>query len=394
MSASLDDLSRPLTVDEIKTAIYDYIAAYGLVTTSWKPGAVVRTIIAALAFVLAAFSVLISLMAKSGFLELSSGSWLTLVARYVYGVERDEGSFATGYVTLDNSGGGVYAGDPDDLVVYNPTTGKSYRNTAAYSIGSLETGVIVPIKAVELGADSTSGAGEITGLETALAGVTCSNGAAVVGTDPETDASLRTRCVESTAAASPNGPSDAYSYFAKTAARSDGSSIGVTRVNSVPDGLGGIDVYVATASGTVTGTATDPGTDLGAVADAIHENAEPLGITPIVQSATPLSIAVTYELWLLSTAGLAAAQVEALVSDALIAFMAGSPIGGYVIPPATGKVYVSAIRAAIASALPSGSLVRIDVTVPAADADVAANEAPALGTVTATAINFVQGASV
>ncbi len=394
MSTSLDELSRPLTVEEIKTAIYDYIAAYGLTTTSWKPGAVVRTIIAALAFVLAAFSVLLSLVAKSGFLELSSGDWLTLVARYVYGVEKDLGSFATGYVTLNNAGGGVYSGDADDLVVYNPVTGKSYRNTTAFAIGALETGVVVPIQAVELGTGSTSAAGEITGMETALAGVTCTNAAAVVGTDPETDAALRARCVESTAAASPNGPRDAYSYFAKTAKRSDGSSIGVTRVNPVPDGVGGIDVYVATSSGGVTGTAGDPNTDLGAVADAIHENAEPLGITPTVQSATPLAIAVTYELWLLSTTGLTTTQVEDLVEAALVAFMATAPIGGYVIAPATGKVYVSAIRAAIASALPSGSLVRVDVTLPAADVDVAAAEAPVLGTVTATAIHFVTGVSV
>ena len=99
------------------------IAATGTKTTNWKPGAVVRTIVAVLAFVLAAFSVLTSLLAKSGFLELSSGAWLTLVARYVYGVERDTGSFATGFVTLDNAGGGVYSGDPDDLLFTNPTTG-------------------------------------------------------------------------------------------------------------------------------------------------------------------------------------------------------------------------------------------------------------------------------
>jgi uncharacterized phage protein gp47/JayE len=393
MATSINDLTRPLTTEELKSAIYEYIAATGTKTTNWKPGAVVRTIVAVLAFVLAAFSVLTSLLAKSGFLELSSGAWLTLVARYVYGVERDTGSFATGFVTLDNAGGGVYSGDPDDLLFTNPTTGKSYRNAAAYSIGSGETGVVVAIRAVELGSASTSGTEEITQLETPLVGVTCTNAAAVVGTDPETDESLRARCVEQTGAASPNGPRDAYAFFAKSARRADGTSVGVTRVNPVPDGLGGIDVYVATASGTVTGTSGDPSTDLGAVAKAIHENAEPLAITPEVQSATPLSIAVTYELWVRSTTGLTSAQVEDLVEAALIAFMAAAPIGGWVISPATGKIYVSAIRAAIASALPDGSLVRIDVTLPAADVDVETNEAPALGTVTVTSVHFVTGGS-
>ncbi len=391
---TLSELTTPLTSDAIKTAIYQAMTARGLVTTSWKPGAVVRTIVAAVAIVIAAFSKLVALIASNGFLELAEDAWLEIKAREDYGVEKDAGSFATGYVTLSNAGGGVYSGDPDDLLFTNPTTGKSYRNTAAYSIGALQTGVIVPIRAVELGAASTSAAGTITQMETPLLGVTCTNAAAVVGTDPETDAALRARAREKTGALSPNGPVDAYAYFAKSATRADGSSVGVTRVNAIPDGFGGVAVFVATATGTITGTANDPNTDLGAVSDAIWKNVAPLAVTPAVQAATAKTIAVTYELWVREAASLTAAQIEALVGTAIATHLASVPIGGDVIPSQVGRVYVSAIRTAIGAVLPAGTLIRVDVTLPAADVDCIASDAPIAGTITATAVHLVSGGSV
>ena len=92
MSLSLDTLTTPLTVAEIKAAIYDTIASEGVATTGWKPGAVVRTVIAGVAIVLAAMSSLIALVAKSGFLELSEGDWLTIVAEKIYGTTRSDGT--------------------------------------------------------------------------------------------------------------------------------------------------------------------------------------------------------------------------------------------------------------------------------------------------------------
>ena len=51
MTTTLEELITSMTVDEAKTAIYDALAARGVTTTGWKPGAVVRTIIAALAII-------------------------------------------------------------------------------------------------------------------------------------------------------------------------------------------------------------------------------------------------------------------------------------------------------------------------------------------------------
>src|SRR3712207_6412770 len=145
---SIDDLTTPLTREQVQTKIYDVLALVGTRTTSWKPGAVARTMITACAVVIAAFSSLTALIARSGFLELAEGKWLALVAWYVYGVEKRYATFAEGEVTLTNTGGGIYPMDAGDLIVGNPDTGAQYRNSGSFTLGALST-LTVPIVAVE-----------------------------------------------------------------------------------------------------------------------------------------------------------------------------------------------------------------------------------------------------
>lgn len=380
------ELTRPLSIAECRDAIYATLAARGTDVTTWKPGAVARTIIYAFAIVCAAFSQLQALLAGSSFLDTASGPWLTLVARLVYGVERLPGASAAGDVVFDNTGAGVYSGDPGDLILVSDD-GFEYRNVAPFSIAAFATDVVIPMRAVELGSAPTAGAGELTTFVTPLSGVTASNAAALVGADPETDAQLRARCRDKLGTLSPNGPKDAYFFAAKSARRAvDGSDVGVTRVHAVPDGAGSIDVYVATATGGVTGDANDPDTDLGAVALAIHRRAEPLSIDAVVQSASTLTVAVTYEAWVRESS-LSNEQLEDGVEDALAAWMATIPIGGQILPSTPGSVFVSAVQGAITSALErltGEPPIRVEVSAPATDVVVASNQAPALGAVTAT----------
>lgn len=375
---TVEDLLAGQTEDEITDAIAADLVSEGATPTTWKSGSPTLTIVAAFARALSSFSALQVLIAKSGFLDEAEGAWLTLVARYVYGVERIEATFATGEVTLTNTAGGVYSGAAGDLVFTSSTTGKSYRSTDAFSLGAAPDTTTVNIEAVELGSDSTAAAGAIDELETVLSGVTVSNAAAVVGTDEEKDERLRERCREKTGVASPNGPKDAYSFFAKAAAREDGSSIGVTRVRAIPDGVGGLDVYVADADGAVAAA------DVAVIQEYIVRNCEPLGITATVSSATALTVDVTYDLWVRDDTGYSDAELEALVQTGLEEFLATVPIGGVILPGESGKVFHQAIAAALAEALPDGSFIDAEITTPAADTTAAASEAPLVGTVTAT----------
>ena len=381
---ALDDLTTPVTRAEVVASIYEAFGVVGVNTTSWKPGAVVRTMIAVVSIVLSGFSVLQAKIARSGFLALSSGDWLTLVAHYVYGVDRILANFATGQVTLTNSAGGVFGGDADDLIFSNSTTGKTYRNTSAYSIGALGT-VTLDIQASEQGSASTSAPGAIDTLTTPLLGVTCSNALAVIGRDAEKDPPLRTRCSELLGALSPFGPWDAYASAVRNATHTDGTSLGITRVRLVKDGSGNVYVYLASDSGAVTGTVGDLATDLGIADEAIQQLSAPLGVTAHTLTATAVTIAPTYEVWMYNTSGQSPSQVQALIATALGDFMASQPIGGNVISPAAGKVFVDAIRAVIAGTLPQ--IFHVVVSLPAADVTLAITEVPVLGTPVCIAVH-------
>jgi uncharacterized phage protein gp47/JayE len=389
MALSFADLTRPLTVDEVKAKIYAVLAALGVNTTSWKTGAVVRTLIAGQSVFAASFTKLTANIAKSGFLELSSGDWLKLVARYVYNVEFEPASYAAGEITLVNAGGGIYPFDPDDLVFTNPITGKQFRNTGSGSLGALAT-LTIPIRAIEAGSASTSSPGTVTELTTVLLGVTCSNALPLVGTDEESDPSLRTRCLEKLGSLSPNGPWDAFSFAARNAKRSsDGTSVGVTRVRVTKDGYGRVTTYVATATGGLSGTIGDTTTDLGAVDDAIQRRAAPLAVTADVYSALAVAIGVTYTVWMYNTAGLTPAQLADLITARLTVYMATQPVGGNVVGTDPGKVFVDAIRTVIGATRPE--IFHVVVHTPAADVVLAAQEVPVLGPTAPVAINQVPG---
>ncbi len=386
--ADLSELTTPLTRLEIETAIYDALAALGVTTTSWKPGAVARTIVTGVAIVLSAFSGLQALIAESGFLELAEGDWLVLVAKFVYDVTKNTGTFAVGSVTLDNTGGGLHAVAIGDLVVLNSTTGKTYRNTAAFILDPLETGEIVPVQAEEIGTDSNAAAGQIDTLQTVLLGVTVTNPTALVGTDPETDTELRERCLAKTGVLSPNGPSDAYRFLALSATKDDGTTVNVTRVTTTPDGEGNVSVVVGSATGPVTGTIGDTSTDLGAADEAIQTQAVPLAVTATTTSAEALGIPISYSIWLKSTIGLTASEVTTLIESALATYVSGLPIGGLRKVPGGGFIFIDALEGVIAEAVGTTHLIDLEITAPAADQSAAADEAPVLGVVTPT-ITFV-----
>jgi uncharacterized phage protein gp47/JayE len=382
---SFTDLVKPLTRTEAQASFYAAYAALGLKVSSWKPGAVPRTFTWAGSIIVAALSELQAAIARSGFLDLAEGPWLDALAWHVYRQKRNEATFATGVVILDNGGAGEFGLDPGDLIVSNPVTNKQYRNATAIVIAPLATGVPVPVRAVEAGALSSAPAGAITDLVTTLLQVTCTNPQALIGTDAETDAALRSRCRESLGALSPFGPWDAYASAVRNAKRADGSSLGITRIRPVKDGYGNVVVRVATNSGGVAGGAEDLESDLGIAHEAVQRRAVPYGVSATVVSAQTLSIAVTCELWMYNTSGRTDAEIASAVQARLSAFMQRQPIGGNRVDldEITGVVYRDAIVAEITAAFPNQTF-HVAVTTPAGDVVVDPDEVPTLGLVTPT----------
>lgn len=329
---SIDQLLTPLTAAQFKTKLYDLAAALGLPTTSWFAGAPTRTLIAITAEIYGAFvAPLIVTITKSGFLDDAEGGWLTLLASTVYGVTRRDATFAAGEVTLDNAGGGVYSFEIGECVFKNSTTDATYVNTEAFTLGALEVGKVVAIRAQDIGSAGNAAATEIDTLVTALDSVTVSNANDLAGVDEESDPDLRQRCRDKLGALSPDGPAAAYRYVALTPELNGGAS--VTRAKVLP-ATGDYTVTVVVAD--ATGAPTAP--DVALVQAGIDEWATPDNTVATVAACTETPFTADTTIYVNAAAGLTDAEWQALVKEQVVAWVRALPIGGIELTPGTGII--------------------------------------------------------
>lgn len=371
-------------IQETKAAIYakalEVATSIGLPVSSWRPGDPTRALFQLEAQLLESLEAVVVGFISSGFLDYAEGTWLEILADQVFGVTVPDATYASTTVTLTNAGGGVYEIDAGDVTVKNSTSGKTYRNTTG---GILSGGGTLDLTFVadEAGSDSSSSAGEIDELVTTLLGVTCSNATAAVGTDRQSDATTRQQCRDKIDSLSPNGAKGAYAYVARNSELT--GTTAVTRVRVYPDSdTGEVELYIAGPSGAVSsGVVT-------AVEDAVATYCTPLCITPIVASASAVTVPVTYTLWVYESANKTSSEIQEEVEAALEDMFAEREIGGDIIPPAlTGYLYKSLIESTIRSTF--GEAFRVTVSAPAADVSLGNDEVAVLGTVTPT-INIVE----
>lgn len=337
MSLAIDDLFEVVTEEQARETILTLLESLGISARSWKKGGVASTIIAVVARVVSAQSKLSAAIGKSGFLGYSEGKWLDFLAEKTYGVTRRAATFASGNVRLDNLAGGVHTYAIGEAFFLNPTTKQLYFNSAAFSLGSLQTGLLVPVQSVNAGSVSSSGVGQITQIETTMLGVTCTNPEAVVGSDEANDAELSALCSSSFAALSPNGPKGAYDYFARTAKRLDGSTVDINRVRTaIPGPSPLLVVYVASPSG------TPPAPDLTAINENIQKNCVPDGAAVSVVAATVVTVTVSMTIWCKASAFQSATKVEQGARDAVTKLLSTYPIGGISKTPGSGGGYLFA----------------------------------------------------
>lgn len=385
---TIDQLVTPLTPLQCKVKMYEVLAALQVSTTSWKPGGVTRLMVAVFAIIASALSITISYLARSAFLTLSSGAWLTLVARYVFGTERFPATQAIGSITLVNSQGGAFTKAVGAVTVAGPS-GKTYRNSTAFTLPAMGS-TTVAFVADELGTGSNAGIGTITRLVTAMTGATVSNPSAFVGRDEETDDALIARALLKPQSLSPNGARGAYTWFALNAARlSDGALIGVNRVSvSHSSGTNSVTVTVATPSGALTGTIFDPGSDLGAVYASLANNCLPGGITLNVATATNLAISVQFWAYF-DSVSVSAAEQSRVGTLALTPYLTSTdmPIGGVTIPTVlANKVPRDTLRDVLSQGFVTAGYPRprlVVVTTPSTDVSVTSSQVPVPGTITA-----------
>jgi hypothetical protein len=376
---SIDDLISPLTSDQVRAQFITELETLGVPAKSWRKGGALSTMLTVTSLAYASFTQVQSFFVRSGFLDLASGGWLTLLAHYVYGVDRIGATFANGGLTLVNGGGGVFTFGIGEVIARDPVIDKTYTNTEAFSLNPSQTKTI-HFQATEAGSASTAAPADVSELVTVMLGVTVSNASALVGTDDEPDPTLQGRCRDKLASLSPNGPRGAYSYAVRSATRSDGSPVDINRMQISPSSSQGVvTVWCASPSG-----APSAG-DLDYVRTSIENIARPDSVTVVVNAATPVALSASLTVWALSAPGVSVDTLTTLVTNAIIALAKSYPIGGIAKPPsAQGYLYASTIEGAAKSA--HAAIFAVDVF----QGDLALNQGDVATLSTAVTVRIVE----
>lgn len=341
------DLLTKITKDQMRTTLVNLLVTLGVRADLWRKGGVASSILTVIAQTAAGFSSVMVDALSSNFLDDASGSWLVLLAYYVYGVTARPATFATGQYTLTNAGGGVYSYAPGQWTVLNSTTKVTYTNADAIALGSLSSQTFGIIATVAGSAGSAT-PGQIDTLVTTMLGVTGTNAAAVVGQDAQSNASLRIACQASLAAQSVRGPRDAYQWAVTTAVNpSTGAVVNIDRVQVVTaTSTGIVSIYCAAPSGAPTAS------DLTAAAAAVEKLARPNGTTANVYSVSTVPDANSITIWAQALPGVTAAAITAAAATAVADYLAIYPIGGLSMG-AGGYLFASGIDGVIKATNPA-----------------------------------------
>lgn len=373
MTISVSTLFTALSSANILATGLELAEAIGLPVTSWRVGDPTRTLFQFVASILGSRESTTSEFVRSAFLSTASGDWLTVVASELYGVDREEATYATSTITLTNSGGGYYPIGVGDLTVKSSVNGKTYHNTSELTLTASSSGD-VDVVCDEAGSAGSAGANEINTMITSYIGVTVTASTAAVGVDEQSDSSLKEQCESTTGALSPNGPPDAYEYVVRNSELT--GSTEVTRAASTEDADDlTVTVYVAGASGAVSGAAVT------AAQTAVEAWATPLCVTPTVVSASNLALALTATV----SGDDVPATAEADVTSAFGALLA------YLPPSTTGADVVishASLVSLIYQTLVAGGASNLSVTVssPAGDTTPAIGQVATAGAVSVTEV--------
>lgn len=354
------------TADEILDLVLQVARLVGLPVDTWRVGDPTRTQFRALARKLAAADEIQVELAKASFItgpesERAAGPWLTLRVADVYGVEREEATFSTPSIVVDNAGGGLFEMDSRGLVVSSSATGATFRNQSPVTIPPLTSGVLISLIADVAGSAGSVGLNEIdTIVSPSLTGVTIASSTAASGADDQSDPGLVEQALATLGALSPNGPADAYEFVARNADLT--GIVGVTRAQAVGDsGDGTVTVYVATSAAGLDGPS------VAAIQEAIDTWAQPLCTDATVVSGVPQTVAVTY------TLTPAHPESQDAIEAAVDAYFAALDFGGQV---------VTSALVSIAHVACGPTLTKAVVSIPGSDLTLAAGRFPVRGVVT------------
>jgi len=311
---------------------------------------------------------------EPGFLSNMGESW--------FSTPRQDATFASGYVTFNNTLGIVARTFAPDSLTFTwtggtpPSPAPTYRNSADDTIYTNPDGTVtvaagasldIPVTAEEIGTRSNAHASTLS-LTTTLSGVTATNASPIIGTDREAAGPYRERCRQAPSRMSMAGPPHIYAYLAKTKLdgtpllNASGNQVNITRVQVIDDSdTGDVDVYFASGSGAASSE------DVAAANANIELESFSVpgtrSYTGQAASEVPISVGGTAKL--ASYAGASVADAKQAIVDALTAAFATYDIGGKDRVAGAGKLYTNDFQAVAANAYKG--LYDLEVTTPVAD---------------------------
>ncbi len=323
MALSITDLFTPLTSDQYRAKLVTELLTLQIPADQWRAGGVASTMLTVTAILLAMMSSIISTIIQGFFLPTATGNGLKLLAYYVYGVTVPAATYASGNVTLTNSGGGVYTQAAGTYSALNPTTGQTYVNTTAFTLGALSV-LTVPMQAVNIGTAGNASPNTITQNVTTLLGVAVTNPASLVGIDAPTDPAIRLLCSNALAAASVRGVRSVYAYAIQTALNPvTGLPVNINRWSiSEASHVGTVSLTVASPSGPVDAN------DLIGVQTSIEAKARPSGVAATAYAATTKTYSPSITVWVTAPSTVAQADIKAAIDAAITTYVSTYAIGG------------------------------------------------------------------
>jgi uncharacterized phage protein gp47/JayE len=358
--------------------VADMIAAVGDRTglTNFNIGSTIRTKIEVFAEVVGELYAYGAEMLKQGFLDTATGTWLDRKAGE-FGITRIPASKAEGvvvYSRLVAKPTNIPIPEGSIVATAKDASGLQYRylTTAEVILAAGEKTVEAPVIAEAVGAAYNVGTGAISKMTTFISGIDAvtneEDWLTTVGVDEETDAALRQRCFLAWDELSQGGTAAAYVSWALSVAGVKSAFVDDT----LPRGEGTVDIYIMGDDGP-----PDPAL-IADVQDVIDDNrpitADALVLSPdivevpITMDVTPRagydSVAMTTEI---------ERRIDVFFGDVEDSTLAIVPLG-------VGKDVVVAQIIGVVMSVPG--VYSVDVTEPAADIEIDANEFPVQGAVT------------
>lgn len=320
---TVDQLFTAPTAAQFRAQMVANLVAMNIPADKWRVGGVASTMLTVASMSLALMAAILAVVIQGFFLPTATGGSLLLLAQYVYGVTVPTATFATGDISLTNTGGAIYTKAAGEVTVQNPDTGVTYTNSVGFTLNPATTLAVAFTATIE-GSAGNANPSTITTLVSNMLGVSVTNANAFVGVDAPSDEDIRLLCTNKLGAMSVRGPRTAYAYAIQTAVNAvTGATVNINRWSIVADShIGVVYVTVAAPSGSV-----DPN-DLAGVNTNIEAIARPEAVTVVLAEATIVAYAPTLTAYVLAPTGVTAAAVQTAIEDAITTYLATYPIGG------------------------------------------------------------------